>query len=221
MYKRPAVCTTLRSEVTTIYRMIFAEEFVTLIRSLQHVDPSNPLNPSVILEAARELGGVAAPTTKTMCTLIELFERLDPGAEHRRRMLRKVYIISINAWTEDIYYDTIIKVLDSQSPHRRGELFRDMSEPRREEIVRRCTATDADWARTMDADVNACIVQLHEEYSKNVDVLFKMLGISPFDDAPIIQWGYETKVLQFHLFKSSLECINHAKYEIDTKHRWC
>ena len=158
-----------------------------------------------------------------MCALIELFERLDPGPEHRRRMLRKVYLISINAWTEDIYYDTIIKVLDSQSPHRRGELFRDMSEPRREEIVRRCTATDADWARTMDADVNACIVQLHEEFffSKNVDVLFEMLGISPLADALMIQWGYETKVAEFHRFESILECITHAKYQIDNKHRWC
>jgi hypothetical protein len=158
-----------------------------------------------------------------MCALIELFERLHRNVPNRRIVLRKVYIISINAWTEDIFYETIIKVLDSQGPHRRGELFMDMSEHPREEIVRRCTATDADWARTMDADVNACIVQLHEEYctSKNVDVLFKMLGISPFDDALMIQWGYETKVLQFHLFKSSLECINHAKYEIDSKHRWC
>ena len=137
--------------------MISVEEFVTLIHSLRNVDPSDPLNAGVILDAAKECGGVAAPTTKTMCTLIELFERLDPDPEHRRRTLRKVCLISINVWTEDIFYDTIIKVLDSQGPHRCGELFGDMSKYRQEEIVRRCRATSAAQQEAVAAALNVCI----------------------------------------------------------------
>ena len=93
-----------------------------------------------------------------MSKLIELFEHLDPGPENRRGILRRLYTIWINLWTEDNFYKTIIEVLDSEDSHRRGELFGDMSDFVQEEIVRRCIETDADWARTMDAHVNACIV---------------------------------------------------------------